>query len=281
MRSVAIFLVIIGIAAAPALAAQSGKIVFTSDRDGNQEIYIMNADGTAVARLTNDKAYDDQPFLSPDGKSVVFVSNRDGNNEIYVVGADGKGLKRLTDTDYPEIDPAYTPDGKWIIYTSMAEGDKDVWRLSVATGDVEELVTGDGDQFMARAAADGTLVYVQNGGDEEVMIRTGGVTKNLSSSPGVDTMPSFSADGKVVYFTSSRGGDYDLYCINRDGSDLREIVTLESLEGRGAASPAGGTVALASDGDGDLEIYIFTDDGEMIQKLTDNEYDDYEPHWGK
>ena len=266
---------------ASAFGAYEGKIVFTSNRDGNQEIYVAAADGSSVARLTNDKAYDDQPALSPDGKSVVFVSNRDGNNELYVIGVNGTSLRRITDTAYPEIDPSFSPDGRWIIYTSMAEGDKDIVRIPVAGGEPEVLVTGEGDQFMARMAPDGALVYVENGGDEEIILYKNGKKKNLSQSPGLDLMPSFSADGSLVYFTSNRGGDYDLFVVDRGGSSLKELITLESSEGRAAVSPDGRYLAVASDQDGELDIYIFSLDGEMLEQLTQNEAEEYEPFWGK
>jgi len=268
-------------AAAGAFASYPGKIVFTSDRDGNHDIYIMEGDGSDLVRLTGDAAYDDQPALSPDGELVVFVSNRDGNNELYVVGADGKGLRRLTDTLCPELDPSFSPDGKWVLFTSMARGDKDIWRLNIETGETEELVVGEGDQFMARAAADGALVYIEDGGDDAVILLENGVKKNLSRSPGIDTMASFSADGRVVYFTSNRGGNYDLFAVNRDGSDLREVIALESLEGRASTSPDGQYLTIASDKDGDLEIYVISPEGEVVEQLTENEYQDYEPFWSK
>jgi TolB protein len=268
-------------AAAGAFASYPGKIVFTSDRDGNHDIYIMEGDGSNLARLTSDAAYDDQPALSPDGKLVVFVSNRDGNNELYVVGADGKGLRRLTDTLYPELDPSFSPDGKWVIFTSMVGGDKDIWRMSVETGEAEELVAGEGDQFMARAAADGALVYVEDGGDDDVILLEDGVKRNLSRSPGIDTMASFSADGGVIYFTSNRGGNYDVFAVNRDGSGVREVIASESLEARVSASPDGQYLTIASDKDGDLEIYVVSPEGEFFEQLTENEYQDYEPFWSK
>lgn len=272
---------ILAACAVAAFGLYPGKIAFTSNRDGNPEIYVMMADGADVVRLTNNKAYDDQPALSPDGAWVVFVSNRDGNHELYLAGADGKKLRRLTDTPYSEIDPSFSPDGRWVIYTAMAEGDKDIWRLNVESGETEVLVTGNGDQFMARMAADGALAYVENGGDNEVVILKSGVKKNLSRSPGIDTLPTFSPDGNTVYFITNRGGDYDLIAVNRDGSGLREIITLESTEGRAWPSPDGAYLAVASDKDGDLEIYIFSPGGELLGQITDNEYEDYEPSWSK
>ena len=61
------------------------KIAFTSQRDGNSEIYVMNADGSNVERLTHHDAYDFGPAWSPDGTKIAFSSWRDGNIEIYVV----------------------------------------------------------------------------------------------------------------------------------------------------------------------------------------------------
>lgn len=120
---------------------------------------------------------------------------------------DGKKVDRLTDTPYPDGDPSFSADGKWVIYTSQAEGDRDVWRMNLASRKSEKLLGGDGDQYLAREAADGALVYVENLGDEEVMIREPGKPpRKLSPSPNIDTMPAFSPDGKLVYFVSNREG---------------------------------------------------------------------------
>ena len=69
----------------PKWSADGRKIAFTSDRDGNSEIYVMNADGSNVERLTHHDAYDFGPAWSPDGTKIAFSSWRDGNFEIYVV----------------------------------------------------------------------------------------------------------------------------------------------------------------------------------------------------
>ena len=72
------------------------RILFWSDRDGNLEIYAMNADGSGVTRLTNASGRDYVPRWSPDGSRILFVSDRDSNLEIYVMNADGSGVTRLT-----------------------------------------------------------------------------------------------------------------------------------------------------------------------------------------
>lgn len=74
----------------------NGKIVFTSDRTGNFEIFVMNANGSGVTQLTHDPAEDREPVWSPDGSKIVFVSTRDGNYDIFVMNADGTGQTNLT-----------------------------------------------------------------------------------------------------------------------------------------------------------------------------------------
>ena len=75
------------------------KLAFTSDRDLNREIYVMNAqDGSNQTRLTDNADSDEFPTWSPDGTKLAFTSDRDGNTEIYVMNAqDGSNQTRLTD----------------------------------------------------------------------------------------------------------------------------------------------------------------------------------------
>src|SRR5262249_55039967 len=88
----------------PTVSVAPGKIVFTSDRAGpdphgdlgNQEIYIMNADGTGQTRLTHNGARDVAPALSPDGRTIAFVSDRTGTREIFLINADGTDERQLT-----------------------------------------------------------------------------------------------------------------------------------------------------------------------------------------
>ncbi|MCI0556023.1 MAG: hypothetical protein L0287_34200, partial [Anaerolineae bacterium] len=98
--ALAFVLFLILITAAPAAHAAfpgtNGKITFQSDRDGNLEIYVMNADGSGQIRLTNNLSVDMQPAWSSDGRKITFLSDRDGNLEIYVMNADGSGQIRLT-----------------------------------------------------------------------------------------------------------------------------------------------------------------------------------------
>jgi len=110
----------------PDVSPDGRSIVFRSGRDGNHEIYLMDADGARPRRLTRDEASDTMPAFSPQGGRIAFASDRDGNFEIYLLDLDGEGrpgrLERLT--HHPGIDthPVFSPDGRWVAYTSERGG---------------------------------------------------------------------------------------------------------------------------------------------------------------
>jgi Tol biopolymer transport system component len=93
-----------------AFPGEDGKIAFQSDRDGNNEIYTMNANGTGVQRLTNNSARDEDPAYSPDGKNIAFQSDRDGGFfEIYRMSSTGTSQTRLTFNAADDVRPSWQP----------------------------------------------------------------------------------------------------------------------------------------------------------------------------
>ena len=111
----------------------AGRIAFGSDRDGNEEIYLMNADGSGLIRLTDDPGRDGNPSWSPDGERIAFHSNRDGNWNVYVMNADGSGVTRLTDNSAGGSSPSWSPDGGRIAFESDRDGGN--WETYVMNAD--------------------------------------------------------------------------------------------------------------------------------------------------
>jgi len=110
------------------------KIAFVSDRDGNSEIYVMDAAGQNQTRLTENKADDESPAWSPDGKRIAFSSDRDGNWEIYVMDADGKNQTRLTENQAFDQWPVWGPDGTKITFASSRDGRGNIYVLDADGG---------------------------------------------------------------------------------------------------------------------------------------------------
>jgi len=97
--------------------ADKGKIAFSSDRDGNYEIYVMDADGENVRRVTYRKEEsDDLPYWSPDGKRIVFRSVKDTSYNIFIINEDGTGITQLTRNYSGACNPKWSPDGQWISF---------------------------------------------------------------------------------------------------------------------------------------------------------------------
>ena len=111
----------------PRWSPDGQRIAFVSNRDGNVEIYLMNADGTGVTRLTNHGSEDSRPSWSPNGQQIAFDSNRDGNVEIYLMNADGSGLARLTDHPARDGHSVWSPDGRHIAFFSERDGDLQIY----------------------------------------------------------------------------------------------------------------------------------------------------------
>ncbi len=160
-----------------------GQIVFSSNRDGNYEIYVMNPDGTGLTNLTNNSATDGDPAWSPDGRQIAFSSNRDGNYEIYVMNADGTGLTRLTYNSADDIQPTWSPHSRQIAFESYRDGNAEIYVMD----------------------ADGT-----------------GLT-NVTNNQADDANPAWSPDGRQIAFSSTRDGDFEIYIMNPDGTALTRL----------------------------------------------------------
>ncbi|MBT8397525.1 MAG: PD40 domain-containing protein, partial [Gemmatimonadetes bacterium] len=109
----------------PAWSPDGSKIAFTTDRDGNEEVYVMNADGSNPVNLTNNSASDVvwAGGWSPDGTRIVFQTGRTGNSELYVMNADGSDPVNLTTSHLQEKGGAWSPDGTKVVFWQDPLGD--------------------------------------------------------------------------------------------------------------------------------------------------------------
>jgi Tol biopolymer transport system component len=117
----------------PSFSGDGKQIVFTSGRGGSLDIYLMNADGTNVRRLTDDHAINLFPVFSPTANQIAFVSNRDNSKsdifDIYLLDLDSDGasgkVRRITRDEGQHGHLQYSYDGKWLIFTSESGGIND------------------------------------------------------------------------------------------------------------------------------------------------------------
>jgi len=129
-----------------AFPGANGKIAFISNRDGDFEIFVMDADGADQDQLTDNTALDYSPVWSPDGSKIAFISDRDGDYEIFVMDADGADQDQLTDNTAVDYRLVWSPDGSKIAFESDQDGD---WEIFVMDAD-----GADQDQLTDNAAGD-------------------------------------------------------------------------------------------------------------------------------
>ena len=133
--------------ARPAHAAfpgANGRIVFDTNRDGNEEIYAMNPNGTNQVNLTKyPSANDFDPAVSPDGTKIAFTSTRAGDPDIWVMNADGSNQQHLTTSTASDTDPSWSPDGKQIVFVSDRTGNPDIWVMNASDGSILDNLTAD------------------------------------------------------------------------------------------------------------------------------------------
>jgi dipeptidyl aminopeptidase/acylaminoacyl peptidase len=174
----------------PSWSPDARRIAFTSMRDGNREIYVMEATGADQRRLTftgggvsdtDVEAVDQNPSWSPDGRRIAFDSTRDGQLEVYVMDADGSNQRRLTTSPALDAIPVWSPDGRQILFTSNRAGRdrRGLYAISADGGAVRRL------------PADGAL----QGDWQRLGPRPAGCT--LWGTPGDDLLPGTTGDDRV------------------------------------------------------------------------------------
>ena len=250
-----------------------GRIAFTSNRDGNPEIYTMNADGSDVKRLTNNPEWDGSPSWSPDGHRIAFVSYRDGDGEIYVMNSDGTSLTRLTNSPSHEEGIAWSPDGQRIAFASEREGNRDIYVMNADGSDVRPLTNHPSNDASPSWSPDGRQIAFESeregNQDIYVMNADGSDVRPLTNHPSDDASPSWSPDGRQIAFESERERNRAIYVMNADGSsDAKRLTSHSERSWFPSWSPDGRRIAFVSDLN-DYGIYVMRPDGSGLAKLAD------------
>ncbi len=222
------------VATEPAFSPDGSRIAFTSTRDGQPEIYIMDADGTSAGRLTNSPGADGDASFTADGQSVVFHSQRTGHRQIFLQPITSSDAVQLTQEPADNSQPTVSPDGESIAFVSNREGNNHVWLMSKDGSNQRPLTRGQQSKETApHFLRDGSLAYLleqkESGRTVTQVVKVDLPTGKVTPLSGVDLV--------VADFTVSPAGDLLGLVVGVQKNVFRVYIQPVGAAGSGAPVP--------------------------------------------
>ena len=279
----------------PVFSPDGTTIAFPSNRESeDSDIYLMSASGGNIRRLTDWKTneYVEPGCWSPDGTQIAFVSDREGNDDIFVMSAEVYRPRLiLADNDSNIAFPTLSPDGLQMAYQAETVGKTGELRTyDTGTKRSRTLLEAANVDLAPAFSPKGDWIAFHNrieGNTEICLIRPdGSELKNLTNNAARDAGPAWSPDGTQIAFASNRGGNsgkYDLYLMNADGNDPRQIYSSNvGMSVSPAWSPNGRELVFVNDKEdsetGNFEVFkIALGTGATEKRLTFRPRSDSQP----
>ncbi len=226
------------------------RIAVHTNRELNDEVYTMAADGSDFRRLTRDFAPDTMPAWSPDGTAIVFARGAPANSDLYRMDADGSNATQLTDLEGYEHSPTWSPDGESIAFV-RGEGNPRVfgesgalWVMGADGSDPRLLL----DQPIGAPSwsPDERWIAFESRDEDMTRIRVFDLDNGLVIDLGPGTLPRWSPDGAKLVFASSRTGNLDLFIMDADGANVTQLTTGSEIDTLPSWSPDGKTILYVS-----------------------------------
>lgn len=171
----------------PAFSPDGTRIAFAarSVHSSASDVFVAAADGSGMRNLTSDAAIDTAPTWSPTSQQIAFISDRSGTPQVWVMDADGSNLRRLVKEGGHCDSPSWSPNGRFVVYSWQAphQYTNDIFVVEVASGKIFQLTSGRAD----------------------------------------NESPSWSADSRHIVFQSNRSGTKQIFIMNIDGKDLKQV----------------------------------------------------------
>jgi Tol biopolymer transport system component len=267
----------------------NGKIafeMFASD-ELDDEIFVVNPDGTGLVDLTNDSADDRDPCWSPDGTRIAFQREEVGadNADIWVMNADGSGQTQRTSEPEDERAPCWSPDGSQLVYEKSVGSSTELWVMQ-SDGSGQTQVTSGNTDFSPTWSPDGTTIaftrQLAGGGAFDIwsVPATGGAPTNLTNVASQnDFAPCFSPDGATIaYSQTTPAPGSEIFVMDADGGNQHQVTD------DGGAGPNADEACFSPDGTQlvfvyNFQLYVANADGSDPVPLITTEDNAVAPNW--
>ena len=290
-----LMLLLTNVTAVFAKAPTTAKILFTSARDGNRDIYIMNPDGSEQVNLTQHPADDQSAIWSPTGEQILFSSNRGhkvwGSWDLYLMDPDGKNVRRVFKKETFRKDATWSPDGKQIAYNNISwdAGESHIYVATLGEQEEERIVEGFDPVWSPNGTELAYVTYILDARRVALIdIRTKKTERLLPrKATSWQNGPSWSATRNKLVFSwnqnplppNHRPGidrfppawrdKETIYIVNRDGTDLRQLVDEAGPYAQyPALSPNGEEVLYTQEINGYFQVFKVNVNNRIVTQLT-------------
>ena len=216
------------------LSADRQQLIVSSDRGGNDDIWVMPTHGIGIRQLTTDRAPDSSPRLSPNGQQIAFHSDRSGNRDIWVMPSEGGAAVQLTDNPYSDMFPSWSPDGRDIAFYSARTGNIAVFVVPASGGEARRITMDASQAYVPQWSPDAKwIAFAAYRGDRMYRLwrvpASGGAAEQLMEAAA--NFFRWSVDGNRIYFMGHQRGNNDLWSLTLDGRTERRLTRFSQKAG--------------------------------------------------
>jgi len=216
----------------PAVSADGGKLAFTTYKEGQPKVWIIDTQTKRRIPFYNQEAsLNATASFSPDGSQIFYASTAAGGNaQIFAAAIDGKGFRRVSHREAIEMEPKVNPRNAGQLLMISGPGHPQLYQMSAEGIGVERITNGEGEVSNPSWHQDGQHIAFSwtSGiakGDWNVFVMDVGSRQyvQLTHNEGKNENPVWAPDGRHLVFTSTRSGKYQIYTMRADGQDVKQL----------------------------------------------------------
>ena len=268
------------------------KIVFVSDRNGNEEIYIMDADGENQKRLTSNVTKDYSPQLSRNGKKIAYVSEMGNGVQVNIMDSDGGNVVKPPVDSGNMNNPHWCPQSEQVSFITDREGQIDVYVINSDGTDMLKVTDDNLEEDLGNWSpnAEWVVYAISQGEDKGVYMRNPRGVDVIQLTQTQDSGPVWAPVGTLIaYFSEitvkNNDGeekvDTEMRIVDAETLEVTSLVAQVHAESGISWSPDGKKISYVADVNGNKEVFVMEDDGSNQIQLTRNHLDDISPVWSR